>query len=359
MCERNRNREQKIDLASLTRQEIAQHLSELAQEERVVIEPYRAGQIFSFLAKGAIDFESMTNLPARLRSILTETCRVAYPKVEKKFVSALDGTIKYLFRLDDGEYIESVWMEYNHGSTICISTQAGCRMGCSFCASTLNGLARNLLPSEMTGQLLAAQNDTGKKVSNIVLMGIGEPLDNYDNVLRFLRLVNDKDGIGIGYRHISLSTCGLVDKIRQLADQALPITLSVSLHAPTQPLRERILPVAKKYELTELMDACRYYLSKTGRRISFEYAMIQGINDTKQCANDLVRLLSGMLCHVNLIPCNPIVEKSYTKSAVQTINGFLSILDRGRIRATVRRTLGSDIDASCGMLRKMRKEMQV
>ena len=243
-------------------------------------------------------------------------------------------------------------MRYEHGNTICISTQVGCRMGCTFCASTLGGLVRNLQPSEMLGQVIAASNDMSERISNIVMMGIGEPLDNYDNTLKFLRLVNDPNGLNIGQRHISLSTCGLCDKIKSLADENLQITLSVSLHAPNGERRAKLMPVARKFSIEELMDACRYYLDKTGRRISFEYSMIHGENDTPECARELAGLLSGLLCHVNLIPLNAVKERSYEKSSREAIEEFMRILESRHITVTVRRRLGSDINASCGQLRR-------
>ena len=273
------------------------------------------------------------------------------PKPQKKLVSKNDGTVKYLFRLYDGECVESVFMRYEHGNTICVSTQVGCRMGCTFCASTLMGLKRNLLPSEILGQVIAAQRDLGEKVSNIVMMGIGEPLDNYDNVRKFLTLVNTDEGLNIGHRHISLSTCGLCDKIRSLADEKLQITLSVSLHASDSETRKKLMPVAKKFDLDELINACKYYIEKTGRRISFEYSMISGENDSHEHASRLAKLLSGMICHVNLIPLNDVKERSYTKSSKKAIEDFVKILEKHRITATVRRRLGSDINASCGQLR--------
>ncbi len=342
----------KKDIGSLDLAELSLFLSELSEKSGVKFEKFRAKQIFSWLMRGVSDFSEMTNISARQREVLSEYCYIALPHLHTKFVSRLDGTVKYLFELYDGEYIESVFMRYKHGNTICISTQAGCRMGCKFCASTLAGLSRHLTPSEMLGQVLAAQNDTGERISNIVMMGIGEPLDNYDNSIKFLKLVNDADGINIGYRHISLSTCGVVPGIYKLAEENLPITLSVSLHAPTQEYRESIMPVAKKWDINELLGACRDYIKVTGRRISFEYAMIDGINDSEECAKALATLLRGMLCHVNLIPLNDVKERSYKKSGTKAIEDFVKILEKSGIVATVRRRLGSDINASCGQLRR-------
>jgi len=341
----------KKDISSLLPEELCEYLSALSESTGVKIEKYRASQIFSWLVKGAADFSEMGNIPKNIKAVLEENAYITLPQIQTKLVSKIDGTVKYLFRLHDGECIESVFMRYEHGNTLCISSQAGCRMGCTFCASTLNGLSRNLLPSEMTGQVIAAQKDLGEKVSNIVMMGIGEPLDNYDNVKKFLTLVNCPDGLNIGLRHISLSTCGLCDKIRALADEKLQITLSVSLHASDSETRKMLMPVARKFELDELMDACRYYISKTGRRISFEYSMIHGKNDTPECAENLKKLLSGMLCHVNLIPLNDVKERNYTRSSREAIQRFSKILEDGHITVTVRRKLGSDINASCGQLR--------
>ena len=344
--------QEKIDIASMFISEIEQLFADILAKYGVKAEKYRAKQVFSWLSKGIADFSEMTNIPAALRNVLEETCYISLPKVREKYVSQIDGTIKYLFEMHDGECVESVFMRYNHGNTICISTQAGCRMGCSFCASTIAGLARHLTASEILGQILAAEKDTGERVSNIVMMGIGEPLDNFDNSIRFLKLVNLPEGRNIGYRHISLSTCGLCDGIRKLAKENLPITLSVSLHAPTQEARAAIMPVAKKWSIEELIKACHDYIAITGRRISFEYAMIDGVNDTPEAASQLCKLLSGMLCHINLIPLNDVKEKNYRKSSAKRIEEFVSFLEKKGFTATVRRKLGSDINASCGQLRK-------
>ena len=342
----------KTDISSLLPEELAEYLAGLSEKSGVKIEKFRAKQIFSWLAKGVHSFDEMTNVSAAIRKVLDEDAYISAPKIHTKLVSQIDGTVKYLFELADGERVESVFMRYEHGNTVCISTQAGCRMGCTFCASTLNGLTRNLTASEMAGQIIAAQNDTGERVSNVVMMGIGEPLDNYDNTLRFLRLINHPDHLCIGHRHISLSTCGLCDKIRALADENLQITLSVSLHAPDSETRKKLMPVARKFELDELIDSCKYYIEKTGRRISFEYSMIHGENDTPEHAKKLSALLSGLLAHVNLIPLNSVKEHSYVKSSKEAIAEFVKILEKHHITATVRRRLGSDINASCGQLRK-------
>ena len=342
----------KTDVSGFSKDELLQYLASLSEKTGLKIEKFRAGQIYSWLVKGVSDFDEMTNVPSRIREALKEDAYIALPKVKAKLVSKIDGTIKYLFELYDGECIESVFMRYEHGNTVCISTQVGCRMGCTFCASTLGGLVRNLTPSEMLGQVIAVEKDTGERVSNIVMMGIGEPLDNYDNTLRFLKLVNDPEGLNIGQRHISLSTCGLCDKIRKLADENLQITLSVSLHAPSQDLRAHLMPVARKFDIDELISSCRYYIEKTGRRISFEYSMIHGENDTPECAAALRDILKGMLCHVNLIPLNDVRERSYVKSSKEAIEKFSSVLEKAHITVTVRRRLGSDINASCGQLRR-------
>ena len=334
-----------IDILSLYPNEIEELVESLGEKK------YRASQIFSWLYKGVTDFSQMTNLSKTFIAKLKEKAVIKQITVEKKLVSSIDGTVKYLFTLDDGEKIESVLMRYKHGNTICISTQAGCRMGCSFCASTMNGWRRNLTPSEMLLQIMKTEADAGEKISNIVLMGIGEPLDNYDNVIRFIRLANHKDGLNIGMRQISLSTCGLVDKINRLAEEDIPLTLSVSLHAADNEVRRSMMPVANKWTVEELIDACKRYIEKTGRRISFEYAMIQGVNDSVRDAEKLGKLLSGMLCHVNLIPINPVGGKNYKKSEKNSIGVFTRTLEKFKINVTVRRKLGSDIDASCGQLR--------
>lgn len=334
-----------IDILSLYPNEIEDLVEELGEKK------YRAAQIFSWLYKGAGDFSQMTNLSKPFIAKLKGKAVIKKITIEQKLVSLIDGTIKYLFALNDGEKIESVFMRYKHGNTICLSTQAGCRMGCSFCASTMNGWRRNLTPSEMLLQIMKTEADTGEKISNIVLMGIGEPLDNYDNVIRFIRLVNNKDGLNIGMRHISLSTCGLVDKIDRLAEEDIPLTLSVSLHAADNDTRRAIMPIANKWTVEELVDACKRYIQKTGRRISFEYAMIAGVNDSVRDAEKLGKLLSGMLCHVNLIPINPVLGKNYKKSEKNSIEVFTQTLEKYKINVTVRRKLGSDIDASCGQLR--------
>ena len=313
---------------------------------------YRAKQVYGWLHRGVSSFEEMSDLPKDLRANLAEKYYISVAIIEKKFVSDYDGTIKYLFRLHDGEFVESVLMKYHHGYSICISTQVGCRMGCTFCATGRSGFSRNLAPSEMLSQVQAAQLDNGVRISNIVLMGMGEPLDNYENVLKFLSLVSSEEGLNIGMRHISLSTCGIVDQIYRLAEEKLQLTLSVSLHAPNDEIRGRTMPVNRKWNIEELLKACRFYARRTNRRISFEYAMIDGVNDSDACAQELARKLSGMLCHVNLIPVNSVEGAGYRKSGQQRLQRFCQILERKGITATVRRTLGSDINASCGQLRR-------
>ena len=336
------------DIKSMTQQEITDALKAMGESA------FRGKQIFSWLHKGARSFDEMSNLSKNLREKLSSEFFITVPTVARKQVSRLDGTTKYLWELSDGNCIETVLMSYHHGNTVCISSQVGCRMGCKFCASTVAGKVRDLRPSEMIDQVLFTQLDSGKEISNIVLMGIGEPLDNYQTVLRFLELVNHPDGLNIGMRHISLSTCGIVPQIDALAEQDLQLTLSVSLHAPDSETRSRIMPVNKAYDVEELFKACHRYFQKTGRRISFEYAMINGLNDNDWQADLLARKIQGMPGHVNLIPLNDVVESEFKPS--KRIAAFQSRLESHGITATVRRSLGGDIDASCGQLR--RKEME-
>ena len=327
-------------------EEIAAALKEMGEPA------FRAKQVFTWLHRGVRGFDEMTDLPKQLRQKLEDRYFITVPQIVRKQQSAKDGTIKYLWRLRDGNCVETVLMRYHHGNSVCISSEVGCAMGCAFCASTKGGLVRRLAPSEMVDQVLFASLDSGLDISNIVLMGIGEPLDNYDTVLRFLELINSPDGMNIGMRHISLSTCGLVDKIKRLADEKLQLTLSVSLHAPLDEIRSSIMPVNRKYNVDTLLDACREYFQKTGRRISFEYAMIRGVNDSKQIAEILAKKLDGIAAHVNLIPLNNIEESSLKPSTRKAVMEFQQTLEKHGIPATVRRTLGSDIDASCGQLRR-------
>ena len=332
------------DIKSMTKEEIGAWLKELGEPS------FRAGQVFTWLHRGAGSFDEMTDLPKKLRESLAAKARITRPAVERKQCSALDGTIKYLWRLGDGNCIETVLMRYHHGNTVCISSQVGCRMGCAFCASTLGGKVRDLTPSEMLDQVLFTQLDSGAPISNIVLMGIGEPLDNFDTVLRFLALVNHPDGLNIGMRHISLSTCGLTDKIDKLAEHQLQLTLSVSLHAPDDETRSRIMPVNRAVGVEKLLAACRRYFERTGRRISYEYAMIDGVNDHDWQADLLAERLKGLPSHVNLIPLNEVKESPLKPS--RRVAAFQKRLEGHGITVTVRRKLGGEIDASCGQLRR-------
>ena len=335
-----------MNLKSLTREEIGDILKELGQPA------FRAGQIFTWLHKGVRSYEEMTNLPKNLRQILAEKYPICPPRVVRRQESSRDGTIKYLWELSDGNCVETVLMRYRYGNTVCISTEVGCPMGCAFCASTLGGLVRRLEPFEMLDQVLFTQVDSGLPVSHIVLMGIGEPLDNFDNVMRFLELVNSPEGMNISMRHISLSTCGLVPRIDQLAKRKLQLTLSVSLHAPNDQVRSTIMPVNRAYPMDELLAACRRYYDATSRRISFEYAMINGVNDRESDAQELLRRLKGLPAHFNLIPLNHVEESPLKPSTKTAVARFQKILEDGGIPTTVRRTLGGDIDASCGQLRR-------
>ncbi len=343
----------KVNLRSLLPQELEALLLSIGEPK------YRAKQIFPELQRGK-SLEEITSIGKKTRAALATVSEWYLPVPERKLVSKLDGTVKYLFRLSDGNCVESVVMRYEHGSTICISSQVGCRMGCRFCASTIGGRVRNLTPDELVGQVIAAEKDLSERISNIVMMGIGEPLDNYDNVIKFPRLVNHESGLNIGYRHISLSTCGLCDKIRALAEENMPITLSISLHAPDDETRSEIMPINKKYGVDELLSTCRDYYKKTNRRISFEYTLISGKNDSEENARKLAKKLNRSLrtreetmpIHVNLIPVNEVEETGFVRSNKQAIARFAAVLEENGIRATVRRKLGSDINASCGQLRR-------
>ena len=333
-------------IKSMTQPEIGTLLKELGQPA------FRAKQVFSWLHKGVRSYDEMTNLPKALRDTLADQYPIHAPKVVRKQESQRDGTIKYLWQLSDGNCVETVLMRYHYGNTVCISTEVGCRMGCAFCASTLGGLVRKLEPFEMLDQVLFTQLDSGLPVSHIVLMGIGEPLDNLDNVLRFLELVNHADGMNISMRHISLSTCGLVPKIDELAEHKLQISLAISLHGPNDAIRDQIMPVNKAYPIEVLLAACRRYYEATSRRIHFEYAMIDGLNDSVDCARELLRRLKGLPAHVNLIPLNHVEESPLKPSSRAAVQKFQQTLEDGGVTATVRRTLGGDIDASCGQLRR-------
>jgi len=335
-----------MNLKSLTQPELAAIFKELGQPA------FRAKQVFSWLHKGVRSYDEMSNLPKSLRDTLAEKYPIQAPKVVRKQESSRDGTIKYLWELSDGNCVETVLMRYNYGNTVCISTEVGCRMGCAFCASTIGGLVRRLEPFEMLDEVLFTQIDSGLPISRIVLMGIGEPLDNFDNVLKFLELVNSPDGMNISMRHISLSTCGLVPKIDELAKRKLQISLAISLHGPNNAIRSKVMPVNKAYPIEELLEACRRYFDATGRRIHFEYAMIDGVNDSQDHAKELLRRLKGLPAHFNLIPLNHVEESPLKPSSRAAVAAFQKCLEDGGITATVRRTLGGDIDASCGQLRR-------
>lgn len=338
---------EKIDIVSLTKTELKNEIKKFS------LPSFRADQIYDWLhKKGAVSFSEMTNLSKALISQLNDNFVIFSCSIEKKLVSRYDDTVKYLFKLHDGEYLECVVMKYKYGYTICVSTQVGCKMGCAFCASGIGGFKRQLCPSEILGQIYAARRDLDVRISRIVLMGMGEPLDNFDNVMRFLELVGNEDGLNIGMRHISLSTSGIVPRIYDLLKRDMQLTLSVSLHAPNNEIRSKIMPVNLKWDIEELLAACKEYSQKTSRRISFEYAMMRGVNDSPECADELSRRLKGMLCHVNLIPANEVPEKGHKRSSDEDIERFKSILEKNGTTVTVRRTLGSDINASCGQLRR-------
>jgi len=333
-------------LKSMTLTQLTELFKELGQPT------FRAKQVYTWLHRGITDYSQMTNIPKDLRQMLEEKYPLCVPQVVRRQESQKDGTIKFLWKLSDGNCVETVLMRYHYGNTVCISTEVGCRMGCAFCASTLGGLVRKLEPYEMLDQVLFTQVESGLPISHIVLMGIGEPLDNFDHVMQFLELVNSPDGMNISMRHISLSTCGIVPQIDALAERKLQLTLSVSLHAPTDEVRNQIMPVNKAYPTEALLQACRRYYEKTSRRISFEYAMIRGVNDSEEAAKLLVKRLKGLPAHFNLIPLNHVEESPLKPSSRQAVERFQKILEDSGITATVRRTLGGDIDASCGQLRR-------
>jgi len=336
----------KVNLKDLTLEELEDFCLSLGEKK------FRGKQIFQWLHKGIQSIDDMNNIPLCFRNNLKEHSYISNEKIEKKYMSQIDDTVKYLLKLEDGNIIESVLMKYSFGTTACLSTQVGCSMGCKFCASTIGGLVRNLSPGEMLGEILTMQRDSGERISNIVLMGSGEPLNNYDNVIKFINIVNSEEGLNIGGRHITLSTCGLVPEIKRLAEHKLQMTLAISLHAPNDDLRKKIMPIAFKYSIKEIIDACREYVSITKRRITFEYALIDDVNDSIENARELSKLLRGLLCHVNLIPINEIKERQYRKSNVKRINEFKKVLEEKGIEVTVRRELGADINAACGQLRK-------
>ena len=338
------------DIRSMSLDEIKAELSALGEKN------YVASQIYSWLHKHLVSsFDEMTNISKNLREKLKKNYYISDCTIEKKLVSVYDETVKYLFKLSDGELIESVVMKYKYGRTICVSSQVGCKMGCSFCASGIAGFVRNLLPGEILAQVYTAQKDLGIRISHIVMMGVGEPLDNFDNVMRFLDLITDENGQNLGMRNISLSTCGVVSGIYKLLERKLQLTLSISLHAPSDEIRNKTMPVNSRWNIDTLLKACKDYIKATNRRISFEYAMISGVNDSDECARLLSQKLKGMLCHVNLIPVNSVKERDYVKSKTERINSFIRVLEKNGINVTVRRTLGSDINASCGQLRRGEK----
>lgn len=336
----------KICLKNFTEEQMKEYMKTIDEKS------FRGSQVFGWLYKGAKSFEDMKNISNDLRKKLDESSFIGNLNIYKKFESKIDGTIKYLFLLNDNNIVESVMMKYEHGISVCISTQVGCRMGCNFCASTIDGLVRNLEPWEILDQIIKIQEDVNERVSNVVLMGSGEPLDNFENVSQFLRLVNEKNGLNIGYRHITLSTCGVVPKMHELADMGLPINLALSLHSPYDENRKEIMPIAKAYSIKEVIDACKYYIEKTNRRVTFEYSLIKGVNDSVEDAQALVKLLRGILCHVNLIPINKIEEREYEKPDKNYIYKFRDMLVKNKIAATVRREMGSDISGACGQLRR-------
>ncbi|HBV82204.1 MAG: 23S rRNA (adenine(2503)-C(2))-methyltransferase RlmN [Lachnospiraceae bacterium] len=336
-----------FDIKSMTLEEVKAIIVAMGEK------PFRAKQLYEWMhVKLARDYDEMTNLPKSLRERLNEN----YPYTSLKEVmvqqSKIDGTQKFLFALADGNCVESVWMQYHHGNSVCISSQVGCRMGCRFCASTLDGLERNLTPSEMLDQIYAIARSTGERVSNVVVMGTGEPLDNYDNLLRFLQMISDESGLHISQRNITVSTCGIVENMRRLADEKLQITLALSLHGSTQEKRQELMPIANKYSVSEVIDACRYYFMQTGRRITFEYSLVSGVNDTEADAENLCKLVDGLNCHVNLIPVNPIKERDYSASERKDVLRFQNKLEKKHINATVRREMGRDINGACGQLRR-------
>ena len=338
---------EKIDIKSLNYDELADYIVSIGEKK------FRAAQLYSWMhEKLACSYDEMTNISDKLKKVLKENTLYTCLEPVRVQESQIDGTKKYLFRLYDGNLIESVFMRYHHGNSVCISSQVGCKMGCRFCASTLNGCVRNLEPSEMLDQIYRIQSLTGERVSNEVIMGSGEPMDNYDNVVKFLGLINSDKGLNISQRNITVSTCGLVPRIKQLAELKLQITLAISLHAPNDELRKTMMPIAYTYSIEQIMDACRYYLLQTARRISFEYSLVKGVNDSPECAKQLIKLVHGMNCHINLIPVNPIKERDYEQSEKNSIHNFKEILEKAGVNVTIRREMGRDIDGACGQLRQ-------
>lgn len=337
----------KADLKSMNLAEMTEFIVSIGEK------PFRAKQVYQWIhEKQADSFDEMTNISKKLRESLADVGYLTTLKKEEVQISKLDGTRKYLFQLEDGNVIESVLMRYKHGNSVCISSQVGCRMGCRFCASTLDGLVRGLRPAEMLDQIYQIGKDIGERISNVVVMGTGEPMDNFDNLLRFIELLTDENGLHISQRNLTVSTCGIVPRMRELADKKLQITLALSLHASNQEKRLSLMPVANKYDIHEVVDACRYYFDQTGRRVTFEYSLVGGVNDTDQDAEELCRLVKGMNCHINLIPVNPIKERDYVQSNAKVIAAFKNKLEKNGLAVTVRREMGRDIDGACGQLRK-------
>ena len=337
----------KIDLKSLNKKELEEVLISMGEKA------FRGKQIYTWLHQRLVtSFEEMTDISKKLQEKLQETCEITNLTVERVQTSSIDGTKKYLFQLSDGNYIESVLMIYKHGNSVCISSQAGCRMGCRFCASTIDGLARSLTPSEMLDQIYQIQRETGKRISHVVVMGMGEPLDNYENLLKFIQLLSGEGGLHISQRNITISTCGIVPKIKSLAEEQLQITLALSLHASNQEKRLELMPIANAYHIQEVIKSCQYYFEKTGRRITFEYALVGGVNDTQEDVKELAELLKGINCHMNLIPINPIKERDYVQSKELVVQKFKNNLEKYGIHVTIRREMGRDIDGACGQLRR-------
>ena len=337
----------KTDLKSMNMEELSQYVASLGEK------PFRAKQLYQWMhVKLAENFDEMTNLSAAFRERLKKEASLIVLKPVDVRISQTDGTRKYLFELEDGNVIESVLMRYKHGNSVCISSQVGCRMGCRFCASTIGGLTRNLAPSEMLDQIYRIQRLLGERVHNVVVMGTGEPLDNFDNFLRFVRLISDENGLNISQRNITVSTCGIVPNIRRLAEEGLQITLALSLHGSSQEKRRRLMPIADQYELSQVLDACRYYFEKTGRRLTFEYSLVGGVNDQEEDARELSRLAAGLNCHINLIPVNPVKERSFVQPDRRVTLAFQNKLEKNGINVTIRREMGRDIDGACGQLRR-------
>ena len=347
------NKMEKKDLKSFSLEELTQEILSLGEKA------FRAKQLYEWMhVKLAAGLEEMTNIPKALKEKLAENYQYTSLQIEDVQISKLDGTRKYLFQLSDGNFVESVWMQYKHGNSVCISSQVGCRMGCKFCASTLDGLERNLLPSEMLDQIYAITRHTGERVSNVVVMGTGEPMDNFDNLLQFIKLLTDENGLHISQRNITVSTCGIVPRMRELADRQLQITLALSLHAATDEKRKELMPIANRYSIQELMDACAYYFEKTGRRLTFEYSLVQGVNDRDEDAKNLAALIGHLNCHVNLIPVNPVVERGFSEPDHTAVLAFQNKLEKKSINVTIRREMGRDIDGACGQLRRRHMKMK-